>query len=301
MATKVQGTKNRQAAQIRERETLESVNGLTMDSASSAVAAVQVEVQKALASVSAQLTAQLQVLQEVESCIQIRREELRQLHDIEATAATLDELEEQIKEQREAREVEQAKWKRDFAEQVSDARKDWSRQEADYQYTLAQKHRKADDARDLMLTQEDRARQDKQEKLEKDWAEREEELKKREQELAELRAFKEVTPETIRKAESAAAAVAGNSVKKEYETKMQLAAKDSEVERRLAEQQIKALEETIKKQQQLVDDLKAQLETAHRSAQEIAGKALDSASGRATTEALQRLMEKEQNSAKSSK
>jgi hypothetical protein len=247
------------------------------------------------------LAAQLQVLKDIEESISIRKEQLKQLHAIEATATTLDELEEQIQKKRADWDAEQAKWKRDFAEMQSDARKEWTRKEDDYQYTTAQKHRKADDAREALLAQEDKARKEKFEQEDKMRAEREAELKKREQELAELRAFKEAAPEAIRKAESAAAQIAGNSVKKEYETKMQLAAKDSEVEKRLADQEIRSLNEQIKKQQTQIDDLKAQIDHAHRDAREIATKALDSASGRATTEALQRMLEKDQGSAKASK
>lgn len=50
-----------------------------------------------------------------------------------------------------------------------------------------------------------------------------------------------------------------------------------------------------------LDDLKRDLELAHQGAKEIAGKVLYIASGRATTEVLQRLMEKEPMSGKQSK
>jgi hypothetical protein len=240
------------------------------------------------------------VLKDIEEAIQLRKEELKQVHTIEATATTLDELEETIRTQRLAWDAEQARWKKDFEEMKSEQRKQWKREDDDYQYQLTIKHRKADDVREAMIAQEDKARREKQEQLDKQWAEREAELKKREQELAELRAFKEAAPGEVRKAESAAAQIAGNSVKKEYETKMQLANKDAEVERRLAEQQILSREDTIKKQQAQIDDLKAQLEQARHDSREIATKALDSASGRATTEAL-RDMIKEQSSTKSTK
>jgi len=98
-----------------------------------------------------------------------------------------------------------------------------------------------------------------------------------------------------------ARAVATNSVKKEYETKMALAAKDTEIEKRLADQTIASLQQNIAKQQQTVDDLKAQVDQAQRDVKEISSKALDSASGRSTTEALQRLMEKDQGSGKTGK
>jgi len=151
------------------------------------------------------------------------------------------------------------------------------------------------------MSEEQKKERERREQQEKQWAEREAELKKREQELAELRALKEQLPETVKKAENAAAAVAGNSVKKEYETKMQLSAKDAETDKRLAEQEIRSLNETIKKQQAQLDDLKAQLERAVGDIKEISTKAVESASDRRTSDALQRLLEKDSGTGKQTK
>ncbi len=297
----VKGAKNRRAAQIQEAEVLNAVKELNFDAVSKELAGVQVEVQKTLAELSGKLAEQLQKLDTVQTSIQLKRDELQQLNQIEATATTLDELEAQIKEQRELWEEEKAQWKRDFEEMKSDARKAWKREEDDYQYQLAQKHRKQEDALQAMLAQQEKQNKDKQELLEKQWAEREGELKKREQELAELRQFKDMAQEMTKKAVNAEVAVATNSVKKEYEHKHVLLQKDAETDRRLAEAQIQALQQTITKQQAQIDDLRTQLADAHHRVSEISTKAFDSVSGRATSEALQRLMEKEQISGKSGK
>jgi hypothetical protein len=293
MATKVQGTKTRQAAAMKEQDTLTAVKDLSMDSVTDAVSTTQVEVQQALASVSASLTQQLQKLRSIEDAIQLRREELNRLHSIEVTASTLDDLQAEIGQTREQWEDEEAAKKRLAAEQQSERNKQWKREEEDYLYRKQLEHRKLEDAFSASMAQQEKANREKQEQLEKQWTEREAELKKREQELAELRLFKDNHPEVVKKEVNAAVAVATNSVKKEYETKIVLAAKDSETDKRLAEQEIRSLNETIKKQQIQLDDLKEQVARAQADVKEISGKALDSASGRATTEALQRLMEKE--------
>jgi hypothetical protein len=301
MAAKAQGVKGRRAAAIQEDQVLSSVEGLSLDSVSKSITETQVEVQKVLADLSAKVMERLQELQNVEESIRLRREEMQRLHDIEVRATTLDELEAQIKEQRRTWDEEQALYKRNFEEMKSDNRKAWKREEDDYQYKLAQEHRKLEDSFRLHMEQLEKQNRDKQEQLDKNWAEREGELKKREQELIDLRKYKEEAPEMIKKEVNAQVAVATNSVKKEYETKMVLAAKDAETDKRLSDQQIASLTQTISKQQTQIDDLRAQLESALKDAKEIAAKALESASGRATTEALQRLMEKEQISAKSAK
>jgi hypothetical protein len=301
MATKVQGAKNRQAAAIKEKEVLESVADLSLDAVSSNITTTQVEVQQTLAGVTAKLVEQLQVLRNIEEAIRLKVEEMNQLRGIEVASTTLDELEAEIAAKRQAWEIEEASHKRQAAEVLAQLRKERVREEEEYQYKLSQDHQKQQDALAALMAKEEKEHREKLEKLQKEWAEHEAELKKREQELTELRAFKEAAPEMIRKAENAAGIVAGNSVKKEYEQKMALAAKDMELEKRLSEQKIVALEQTIAKQQAQIDDLKRQVEQAQRDVKEISSKALDSASGRATTEALQRLMEKEPVSAKPGK
>jgi hypothetical protein len=297
----VKGAKSRRVAEIQEAEVINSVKGLNFDTVSRELAGVQVEVQKTLAELSAKLSGELERLVNVQKSIQLKQEELQELHQIEATAMTLDDLEAQIKQQRDAWGEEQAQWKRDFEEMKSDQRKAWKREEDDYQYQLKQKHTKQEDALQEMLAQKEKANREKQEQLDKQWGERETELKKREQELVDLRQFKEQAPDMVKKAVNAEVAVATNSVKKDYEHKSVISAKDAETDKRLAESQIQSLQQNIAKQQQQIDDLRAQLADAHQRVADISHKALDSASGRATTEALQRLMEKEQISGKSGK
>src|SRR5262249_52690255 len=140
-----------------------------------------------------------------------------------------------------------------------------------------------------------KANKDKQEALEKDWAHREAELKRREKELEDLRTQVTNFPEVIKKEVNAAVAVATNSVKKEYETKIVLAAKDSETAQKLAGQEVVSLKQAIEKANAQLSELKSQLDQAHHDVKEISPKALESASGRSAMEALQKVLEKEQN------
>src|SRR5262249_52172588 len=149
--------------------------------------------------------------------------------------------------QREAWDEEQARKQREFAEMQSDRNKQWARTEEEYQYKLAQEHRKGEDTFKSHMEEQAKANRNKQEQLEKGWAERETELKKRETELAELRARVEAMPEMIKKAENAAVAVATNSVKKEYETKATLANKDLETFQKLAAQETASLKQALEK------------------------------------------------------
>lgn len=298
---KVTGVKNRRAVAIQETKVLNSVEGLNLDAVSKSITDTQVEVQKVLADLSAKVMERLQQLDDIQDAIKLKQDELKALHDIEIKATTLDELDEQIAKQRQAWDEEQARKKKDFAEMQSERNKTWKREEEEYQYKLAQEHRKLEDSFQALMEKQQKGNADKQEQLDKNWAEREGELKKRETELVDLRAFKEQAPEMVKKEVNAQVAVATNSVKKEYETRAQLAAKDADVEKRLAEQSVKALQDTIGKQQAQLDEMKAQREQALKAVQEISAKALESASGRATTDALQRILERDQQGSKAAK
>jgi len=301
MATKTQGAKTRKAAQIQETEALEAVKDLNLDSVSRSIAETQVEVQKVLANLSATVMNRLQELEHVEESVRVKTEELQQVHDIAREATTLDDLRAHIAQTKKDWEEEERLKAQQFTEQKSERNKAWTREEQEYQYRITQEHRKQEDTLAYLKQQQEKANREKQEQLEKQWAEREGELKKREQELVELRKFKDDYPEMVKKEVNAQVAIATNSVKKEYETKMVLAAKDAELDKKLAQQDKLSLESAIARQQEQITDLKRQLEQANARVVEISGKAVDSASGRATTEALQRIMEKEQGSGKTQK
>jgi len=300
-ATKGAKTKRTTAAAVQAQDVLEAVREVSFDTVTNELASVQVEVQKTLAELSGKLTAQLGILEDVQKAIVLKQEELQRLHQIEAAAMELDDLKAQIDATKEEWEQDKAQWKREFEEMKSDNRKQWARDEADHLYSTEQKRRAMADTLTYEHAQKEKTNREKQEQLEKQWAEREALIKKAEQELAELRTFKEQEPERIKKAVNEAVAVANNSLKKEYEHQKQIALKDAEMEKKLADQTAINNAQTITKLQSQIESLEKQVEVANQRAAETAAKALESASGRATTEALQRLMEKEQGSGKATK
>jgi hypothetical protein len=300
-APKVAGVKNRQATAIRETEVLQSVSGLNMDGVSGTIASTQVEVQKSLAALSAKLVEQLQVLRNVEDAIALKRDELKQLYNIESAAVSLDDLDAKIEAQRESWQEEQARKQREFAEQQSERNKQWARAEEEYQYRLTLEHKKTEDDFAYGMAQREKGNRDKQEVLDKNWTQREDELKKREKELEDLRVQVTNIPEVVRKAENAAVAVATNSVKKEYETKIVLATKDAEMASKLAAQESASLRQALEKATAQLADLKTQLDQAHHDVKEISAKALESASGRSAMEALQKVLEKDPTTYKTGK
>jgi hypothetical protein len=294
MAKTTVGAKNKAAADIRNTEVLGAVANMTLESVTNGLTNTQVEVQKTLATVSAKITEQLQELRTIEDSITLKQEELDQLYNVKVTVTTLDDLHAQIETTRLQWEEEEKLQKRKAEEMRSDRQKQWARVEEEYQYKLSQDHRKLEDTFALRMAQQERDNKEHQDELEKNWSTRESELKKHEQELVDLRTFKENNNELIKKEVNAAVAISTNSVKKEYETKMLLAGKDAEMAQKLAAQEATSFQATIVKLNAQIDDIRAQLEQSHRDVKEISSKALDSASGRSAMEALQKVLEKDQ-------
>jgi colicin import membrane protein len=86
-------------------------------------------------------------------------------------------------------------------------------------------------------------------------------------------------PSALKKETDAAAAIAGNRVKSEWETKFTLSQKDAETAQRVASMEIASLKETNARQTQSLQLLQTELAEAKRQVQAIAEKALESASG----------------------
>src|SRR5262249_16270904 len=198
----------------------------TFDSVTKELAGVQVELQKTLAELSGTLAEQFQLLEDVQKSIKLKEQELMELKQIDAAATTIDELKADIEERDKQQKEDEEPLKRKLGEQKGEEEKQWAREEADYLYSTDQKKRKMEDTLAYEVEQKKKANREQQDQLEKNWAERETELKKREQELAELRKFKEDYPGMVQKEVNQAVAVANNSLKKEYEHKMVLTQKD---------------------------------------------------------------------------
>jgi len=283
---KAVGKKNQQVAEVKQREVIETVKGLTMDGVANKIANTQVEIQKTLAQLSTNLTEKLSTLQTVEEAIALQRAKLQELYQIEAQAHTADELNGQILAQREAWAKEQQQRDNKWAEEAGDRKKQWAREETEYKYALNIERQKETDTHAQKVKLEQRAHQEKLEQMEKNWKERETTLAAREKELEELKAKVAAFPEDLKKEVAREVAIATNSQKRDYETKITLLTKDAETEKKLAAQTVASAQDTIAKLNQQITDLRTTLDQAHKDVKEISGKALDSASGRHAMEAM---------------
>jgi chromosome segregation ATPase len=269
---------------------LAGVSNLTAESAVKKVTEAGLTINKTLAGINEQVISLVDELRKLDEAIKLKNEELSGLHGKDVIASALDvlvaeydkkkaefhaEMERLTEEMADTR----AKFAADLAverEATETARK---RAEEEYQYNTQLQRKKEQDTFAEQLRVQGAAERDRKEKLEKEWAAREESLKLREKELEDLRKQVADFPASLKKETEAAAAMAGHRVKSEWEMKFTLAQKDGETALRVANMEIASLKESTTKQAQAIQALQTELAEAKRQVQAIAEKALESASG----------------------
>ncbi|XXF79000.1 kinetoplast-associated protein [Myxococcaceae bacterium GXIMD 01537] len=282
--------KEQEARHSRARNVLTDVASLTAESAVKKVTEAGLTINKTLGGINEQVMSLVDELRKLDEAIKLKTEELTALHGRDVAASAIDVLvaeydrkKAELQEEMERFQKENAEVRATAAQELAREREaaDMTRRRAEeaYAYDTQQQRKKEQDAFQEQLRQQAASERDRKERLEKEWATREEALKLREKELEELRKQAAEVPAQLKKEADAAAAIAGNRVKAEWEVKFTLAQKDAETAQRVASMEIGSLKETNQRQAQSLTVLQAELAEAKRQVQAIAEKALESASG----------------------
>lgn len=279
-----------EAARLREAEVRQSVEGITVDTVVQRISGLGLEIGRALADISTKLSHEVELLSSVRDAVTLERRELERLHKIDVAATALDqmvqdyahqkqELESEITAQRAVWEEEVRQTERERKEQDEALRKQRQREIEDYEYKKQLERKKAQDKYDEEVRLQEKKNAEKQETLDKSWKQREASLKESEEELARLRKEVADLPARIERETAAAAKEATRAADARLEQQMLILKKDSESERRVAELQVKSLEQTITQQSAQLASLQKQLDEAKQQVQDIAVKAIEGASG----------------------
>lgn len=291
-AKKTAPTRAAKIQEVQATQVLSSVQRLGgLEKVAQSIAKTQVDLQQSLAALSGTLVEKLDELGNVEQAIVLKQAELKQLHEIEATANTLDALQSEIENKRAEWAKEQEATVRGFKEQGDERRKQWAREGEEYAYKTGQDRRAADDAWKAQQAKVSKEQADRLEVFNKQMAEREAAIKAKESEFARLQAFEAGYAEAVKREVAKAEAVVTNSLKKHYETEAKLAAMSSENAAKMAEAATAALKGQLAEKDQTITSLRQDLAKAHADAKEIAQAAVNAQSGRQALEALQRAQE----------
>jgi hypothetical protein len=233
-------------------------------------------------------------LNTVTAAIELKKQELQQLHDIEVTKTSLDDLKAEIDNQRVLWTEEQVRREKDTAIGSQDRQLRWKREEEAYLYERAQSHKKLEDDFAAKMANMEKANREQQELLSKNWSTRESALQEREAELVALRKQVDDFPAKLKSEAEKSAAIVGNTMKKDHETEKRIMAAEAATSMKLAEAALiseKKSNEALLKQ---IAELSLQLDQAKKDIKDISSKALESASGRDVIANLQRALENNQ-------
>ena len=279
------------SVELKNDVVLENVKSITLDGVSKKIAAVQVDIQQTLAKLSTELTQNLDTLNTVNAAIVLKQEELKNLHDIEATKISLDTLNQDIEATRQTWTEEQTRKAKedDLARRERQLR--WTREEEQYKYEREQAHKRIEDDFNARIQEATKQNQLQAEALQKSWEKRESDLKGNEQEFTSLRAEVDAFPAKLKAETEKAAAIVGNTMKKDFEMEKKLLEATFNNKIQLAEAQVASEKMKTVELEKQVASLKAQLDMAQKDIKEISTKALESASSRETVNSLQKALE----------
>jgi hypothetical protein len=285
--------KREEQLRLHEAEVRHSVEGITVEGVVQRISGLGLEVSKALSDLSERLVQEVDRLGAVREAVALDRAEIERLHKMDVAATALDQLvqeharererlEAEIAAQRAAWEDEAARTERERKEAEENLRKQRQREAEEFEYKKALERKKAQDKYEEEIKLQEKKNREKQEALEKSWAQREAALKEREEEWLRLRKEVEDFPARLQRECEQAAAQATRSTEQRFEQQVLLLKKDSEAEKRVAELQIRTLEETLSRQSAQTAALQKQLDEAKQQVQEIAVKAIEGAAGAKT-------------------
>ncbi len=282
--------KAEELSKLREADTRRAVEGISVEGVVQKISTLGLDISRSLSDLSAKLVEEVERLTTVREAVALETKEIERLHKIDIAATALDQLiqdyraerdklDAEIKAQRAAWESEQLDRQLEQKEYEDTLRKQRQREVEDYEYKKALERKKAQDKYDEEIRLLEKKNQEKQEALEKSWKQREAALKEREEEWARLKKEVDEFPTRLNKELDAAAKAATKTTEQRFEQQILLMKKDAESDKRLADLQIKAMQDTIARQVAEIESLQKQLEEAKRQVQDIAVKAIEGASG----------------------
>ena len=283
-------SKTQELARLRQAEIQQAVEGISVEGVVQNLSNLGLEISKALAEISGKLVSEVERLTSIREAVALQTKELERMHKIDIAATAIDHLvldyqsqkqtlEAEISAQREAWSAEELQRAREQKEYEENLKKQRQREVEDYEYKKVLERKKAQDKYEEETRLLEKKNKEKQEEIEKSWKQRETALREKEEEGARLRKEVDEFPARLKMEVDVTVSNAVKSAEQRFEQERILLKKESESEKRLAELQIKALQDQIARQSAEIEKQQAQVEDAKRQVQDIAIKAIEGASG----------------------
>jgi len=294
------------------KEILDVASSLSSEGVVKGISSLKLDMSKMLTQISDKLEDEVIRLNGVQKAIDIKDEELKELFEIEKSAATLAALIEAQNQKRQEYESEMTQRKGDLTQEIEKTRTEWEiekekyemetreqnsaekkkreREKEEFQYTFKREQQLLKDEFEDEKAKLEREIQLKREQMEKDLAEREKAISEKEGELNELRQKVGALPKELETAVNKAVKETAEKITTEATNKEQLLNKGFEGERSVFTTRIESLEKTVKEQTEQISKLSGQLEKSYQKVEDIAVKAIDGSSNLKSLANLQQMM-----------
>lgn len=249
------------------------VKDYTVNNLTASIAELKNSLNSNLTELSDKLLAEAQKLSEIQQAIELSKKNLELNYHLEIAAETLQNLigENETKKREFEKIAEQSR--RDLEEEITNKKRDWSRELEEYDYDTKIKHKREEE-----LYQEQKV------KKEAELLERANQLKNQETELQNLRQLAAEAPKQLEKALAAKEQETVKKLRSQFDQELLSAKKDWQADKNIYELKLNNQEEQIKKQNTEIAALKQETERANKKAQELAVKVIESSSKSTTKE-----------------
>lgn len=274
------------AVAMKQEEILRDVANETPKTVANKVAELSTTVAEELGQLMAKLTEQFGMVTTLDTAIQLKKDELERLHQVQATVEAAHALEEQVNIRREDWEREQAQRDLRWSEEDAEREKDTQRREDEYNYTFEIQKKKRNQQLEDELSNRLRAFNTDVETRTKRLDDRQAAINAQEQEINALKQRAAGFDTEVKKAADREIARVTHEMKRDYETQMAILKTQNDRDLTLARQEVDAAESQVKDLVDHINNLRAQLVKAQEDIKSISTAAFNSVSGQAALAAV---------------
>lgn len=236
----------------------EKAKSWTSESFARALSDLRIAMNDTLNQLSDTLQTETQKLNEIQQAIDLSKKNLQIHYGVQVAADTLQNLISENENKKKEYEKELTARKMEMVEEVSKIKKDWAREQEEYEYNTKTKRNRDEEAYQAIKTQH------------------EEEMTAKSEEIQKMREQVEKFPKELESALKQKEQEVTKILRSEFDTKVASLKKDWESEKNIFEITIKNLEETVKKQTSEISSWRVEAEKAAKKAQELAIKIVES-------------------------
>ena len=294
------------------REAVKVADSLSSEGVVQEISGLKIEIGKVLTQIGDKLEDEVNKFKSIQNAIDLREKEIQELYEIEKSALTLAALIETQNQKRQQFETEMAARKEELNQDIQTQRLEWAkekeeyetqikerdlgekkrrdREKEEYDYSFKRQQTLAKDKFEDEKAKLEKESQSKKAQMEGELKEREKVIAEKEEELNDLKKKASLFPKELETAVGKAIKETSDRLSLEAKNREELLKKEFIGERNVLTTRIESLEKTVKEQSAQIAGLTQFLEKANQKVQEIAVKALESASAQKSLSSLQQLL-----------